>query len=384
MLRVQMHVPDLVLRDADEAAAKLARRFGECEHGPGHELRRLQLVMKERVQRARPAARGREPACLARLGHDAKLGRTARRVQATSADLACLPGPGHGRRRHLSVERIDAHVVPGPSLDGSGDGRVHGREARRRSGPTPDHRVVRTVAANEPYGLPLPQSSSPVEGGAAAAGLDDGRGGDSEPGRGATGPGRCEPDGRATFGAAAGGGRDAATGAAMTLSLGARLAPGGGGSGTAGVCGATSTGAGVGTATGAGAARATGAGVSVAVGAGSERPSVARMLRPPSARPSNFCSSSWRARKISSRRPLSSRRLSTSSVGRERAPRDLPHDGRHLLDEPIDHRARGRIPGERLAAERGLRERLARVDELTGATRRASLRARASSSRLRP
>src|SRR4051812_20097471 len=54
MFSVQMHVPDLVQAYAEQALPKLKLRVAKGEQRPAHELRRLQLMVKECMQRARP------------------------------------------------------------------------------------------------------------------------------------------------------------------------------------------------------------------------------------------------------------------------------------------------------------------------------------------
>jgi hypothetical protein len=118
-LGVQVHVAHLVLQNADEAAAQQLGRRREGHDRPGHQLGRLQLVVKERVEQPRASALGAKGALAGAL--QAVL-RDAERGPAARPQLAHR-GPRwreHRRRagrRELRLERVREHIGDRPGLE---------------------------------------------------------------------------------------------------------------------------------------------------------------------------------------------------------------------------------------------------------------------------
>jgi hypothetical protein len=124
LLAVDAHVANLVPRDRREPGPEVPRRLGEREQRPRHELGGLQLVVEERVQRARAALRAGQAARLLRLVDDAKLGGAPRLGEASRRGVLV---PERDARRHheLVGERVGVDVVPRPALDGVQLGSCH-------------------------------------------------------------------------------------------------------------------------------------------------------------------------------------------------------------------------------------------------------------------
>ena len=132
-LGVHPHVPRLVERDPDQPFAELERSVGEREQRPRHELRGLELMVKERVQRSRSPRRRAKPARLVGARRHAELGRTSRGLEA-ARQRRCLPASRRRRRlgRELVLEARRGDVVPSPAFDRSCLRHVHPRNPRGR------------------------------------------------------------------------------------------------------------------------------------------------------------------------------------------------------------------------------------------------------------
>jgi hypothetical protein len=62
VLGVERHVPNLVFEHRHQPTPKRGRRVGEREDRPRHQLRRLQLVVDERMKQPRALGRVAQPA----------------------------------------------------------------------------------------------------------------------------------------------------------------------------------------------------------------------------------------------------------------------------------------------------------------------------------